>query len=120
MIISQQHARALCGSGVGDRGSGGHSAISRRFWKPPILSKLTVFVRTLAALFSTFHARGHIAPAGAAGPKAEVFHDCVFVKGQGARGHMEEVRDFLHQLLIEIYQYPGLAGESGKVRNQTL
>ena len=41
MIISQQHARALRGAGVGDRGSGGHGAIYRRFWKSPILSKLT-------------------------------------------------------------------------------
>ena len=28
---------------------------------------------------------------------AEVLHDRVFVKGYGARGHMEEVRDFLHR-----------------------
>jgi hypothetical protein len=51
MIISQQHARALRGAGVGDRGSGVHGAISSRFWKSPILSKLTVFARTLASLF---------------------------------------------------------------------
>jgi hypothetical protein len=25
-----------------------------------------------------------------------VFHDRVFVKGHGARGHMDEVRDFVH------------------------
>jgi len=29
--------------------------------------------------------------------EAEVFHDRVFVKGHGARGHMEKVRDFLHR-----------------------
>jgi hypothetical protein len=48
MIISQQHARALHGAGVGEGGSGSHDAIYRRCWKSPILSKLTVFARTLA------------------------------------------------------------------------
>ena len=28
---------------------------------------------------------------------AEVLHDCVFVKGHGARAYLEEVRDFLHR-----------------------
>jgi hypothetical protein len=41
MIISQEHARALREAGVGDKGSGGHGAIYRRFCKSPILSKLT-------------------------------------------------------------------------------
>jgi hypothetical protein len=49
MIISQQHARTLRGAGVGDGGSGDHGAIFKRFWKPPILSKLTVFAGTLSA-----------------------------------------------------------------------
>ena len=29
--------------------------------------------------------------------QAELLHDRVFVKGHGARGHVEEVRDFLHR-----------------------
>jgi hypothetical protein len=41
MIMSQQHARAFRGGGVGTKGSGIHGAIYRRFWKSPILSKLT-------------------------------------------------------------------------------
>ena len=41
MIISQEHARALRGAGVGDKGSGVHVAIYRRCCKSPILSKLT-------------------------------------------------------------------------------
>jgi hypothetical protein len=40
MIISQQHARALRGAGVGDGGSGVHGTLYSRFWKSPILSKL--------------------------------------------------------------------------------
>jgi hypothetical protein len=29
--------------------------------------------------------------------QVKVFHDRVFVKGHGARAHMEKVRDFLHR-----------------------
>jgi hypothetical protein len=42
MIISQQHARVLRRAGGGDKGSSVHDTFDRRFWKSPILSKLTV------------------------------------------------------------------------------
>ena len=57
-------------------------AIYRRFWKPPILSKLTVFARTLAALFQHSMLEGILHQLGAR-LQAEVFHDRVFVKGHG-------------------------------------
>src|SRR5271166_6622414 len=95
MIISQQHARALRGAGVGNGGSG-HGAIYRRRWKSPILSKLTVLARTLVALFQHSMLEGILHQLGA-GLQAEVFHNRVFVEGHGARGQMEEVRDFLHR-----------------------
>jgi hypothetical protein len=83
MIIGQEHAQALRGAGVGNKGSGGHGAIYRRCWKSPILSKLTVLRRTLAALFQHSMLWGHIAPGGAL-----VFRP---------RFHMEKVRDLFHR-----------------------
>src|SRR5437762_3174844 len=68
----------------------------RRRWKSPILSKLTVLARTLGALFQHSTLEGILDQFGAR-LQAEVFHDRVFVKGHGACGQMEEVRDFLHR-----------------------
>ena len=78
------------------RRSGDHGVTYRRLWKLPLLSKLTVFARTPAALFRRFHARAYCSNWGAR-LQAEVFHDRVFVKGHGARRHIEEVRDVLHR-----------------------
>jgi hypothetical protein len=56
--------------------------------------------------------------------QAELFHDRLFVKGHGARGHTQKVRDFLHRAAFRqelqhlaltrgelLHALPGLAKE---------